>query len=144
MINIFKRLQSSRIQTRLIIYYTTFAIAIVAFVAYIAYRQAAASLRSTVEDKLNTVAELKMDFLNQWVNDQERNTVFLTSLPEMRTLSGILLDPNSMPVDRDQAQREITSLVTLIAQRSTDIQDVQILDLNGTIVASASPINVGK
>jgi len=144
MINIFRNLQNSKIQIRLIVYYATFAIITVAFVAYVAYTQAALSLRSTVEDKLDTVAELKMDFLNQWVDDQQRNAIFLTSLPELRTLAGILLDPNSLPGDREQAEDELTSLVTLIAQRSTDIQDVQILNQDGVIIVSASSMNPGK
>ncbi|MFT3891342.1 MAG: GAF domain-containing protein [Anaerolineales bacterium] len=144
MINFLKRLQSSKIQVRLIVYYTVFAITIVAFVAYIAYVQAANSLRSTVEDKLNTVAELKMEFLNQWVNDQQRNAIFLTSLPEVRALAGILLNSKSQSAEREDARDELTSLVKLIAQRSSDIQDVQVLDPSGVIVVSASPTNVGK
>ena len=144
MVNITKKLHSSKIQTRLIVYYAVFAIITVAFIAYIAYTQAANSLRSTVEDKLDTVATLKMEFLDQWVDDQQRNAMFLTGLPELRALSGILLNPNSLPVDREQAQSELTSLATLIAQRSTDIQDVQILDQSGVIIVSASPVNVGK
>jgi len=144
MINIFRKFQNPKIQTRLIVYYVTFAVITVAFVAYVSYTQAAKSLRSTVEDKLDTVAELKMDFLNQWVDDQQRNAIFLTSLPELRTLAGILLNPDSLPGDREQAGGELTSLVTLIAQRSTDIQDVQILNQDGIVVVSASSMNVGR
>ena len=110
----------SKIQTRLIVYYVAFAITTVASVTYFAYTQAVKSLRSTVEDKLHTVAELKVDFLNRWVDEQQRNAIFLASLPELRRLSGILLNPEILPVDRNHAREELTSLVTLIAQRTTD------------------------
>ncbi len=142
--NFFKDLRHSKIQIRLIVYYAAFAITTVAFVAYIAFTQAAKLLLSTVEDKLDTIAELKMDFLDQWVDDQQRNAIFLTSLPELRRLSGILLDSDSLPVEQERARTDLTSLVTLIAQRSTDIRDVQILDQNGTIIVAASPLIVGK
>lgn len=134
----------SKIQTRLIAYYVAFAIATVASVTYFAYTQAAKSLRSTVEDKLHTVAGLKVDFLNRWVDEQRRNAIFLASLPELRKLSGILLNPESRPVDRSQAEEELTSLVTIIAQRTTDFQDVQIIDPQGVIVISAASLNAGQ
>ena len=132
------------IQTRLIVYYTIFAIVTVAFVAIVAYAQAASSLRATVEDKLATVAGLKMDFLNQWVDDQQRNIIFLASLPELRALSGTLLDPASSDAGRTRAQEDLTSLMTIIAQRSADIQDVEILSEQGIIVASVHSLNVGR
>lgn len=144
MIHFFRNLQNSKIQFRLIAYYATFAIITVSFVAYIAYTQAANSILSTVEDKLDTVARLKMDFLSQWLDDQQRNANFLASLPELRSLSGVLLDSHSEPNAREQTQAELTSLLTLIAQRSTDIQGVQILDQEGAIVVSVSPRDVGK
>ena len=138
--NIFK----SKIQTRLIVYYVAFALTTVALVTYFAYTQAAKSLRSTVEDKLHTVAELRVDFLNHWVDEQQRNAIFLASLPELRKLSGILLNPEVMPADRNHAREELTSLITLIAQRNTDFQDVQIIDPTGEIVISASSTLIGK
>ncbi|MEP7134663.1 MAG: PAS domain S-box protein, partial [Chloroflexota bacterium] len=139
-----KQIQKSNIQTRLIVYYVAFALATVAMVAYFAYTQAAKSLRSTVEDKLHTIAELKVDFLNHWVDEQQRNAIFLASLPELRTLSGVLLNPAALPADHDLARDHLTSLVTLIAQRTTDFQDVQIIDPDGNIVISAATVNVGK
>ncbi len=128
----------------MIAYYVIFALITVASVAYFAYTQAEQSLRSTVEDKLDTIAGLKAGFLNEWVDEQQRNAIFLASLPELRALSGILLNPESLPVARDHARDELTSLVTLIAQRATDFQDVQIIDQDGVIIISAAPSNVGK
>jgi len=144
MVKFSENVQKSKIQTRMIVYYVAFAIVTVASVTYFAHTQAANSLRSTVEDKLQTVAELKVGFLNHWVDEQQRNAIFLASLPELRTLSGILLNPESTPGNRNRARDELTSLVTLIAQRATDFQDVQIIDSDGRIVISASALNIGK
>jgi PAS domain S-box-containing protein len=139
-----EQFQKYRIQTRLIFYYIVFAITTVALVAYFAYAQAEQSLRSSVQDKLETVARLQVDFLNQWAADQQSNALLLASLPELRLLSGKVLDPDSALVERLEAREALTRLVTLIAQRSADFQDVQILDPEGVIVISASPANVGK
>jgi PAS domain S-box-containing protein len=136
--------RKSKIQTSLIVYYVVFAIVTLSLVAYFAYTQAAKSLRSTLEDKLHTVTELKVNFLNHWVDEQQSNAIFLSSLPELRALSGELLNPESSPADQAQARDELTKLVILIAQRATDFQDVQIIDPNGVIRVSASSVNVGK
>ncbi len=139
-LSIFQRL---KIQTKLVVYYITFAIITVAAVIYFAYTQATQSLQITVEDKLNTVAELKRDSLSQWVDEQQRNAVFLASLPELRSLSGKLLNSELYIQDRDQARGELTKLLNVIVQRTADFQDIQIIDLNGQIVVSDIPKFVG-
>src|SRR5512145_2037342 len=114
------KIPPSKIQTRLVIYYVTFAMITLAAVIYFAYTQALQSLRNTVEDKLSTVAELKSDSLNQWVDEQKRNAVFLANLPELRSLSGELLHPESSIQTRHLAGRELTNLLKVIVQRSDD------------------------
>ncbi len=128
-----------KIQTRLVIYYVTFAVITVVTVIYFAYTQATYSLQTTVEDKLNTVAELKKDSLNQWVDEQQRNIIFLSSLPELRSLSGKLLNPEWPLEDRIGAHDELTKLLNIIVQRTADFQDIQIMDLKGHIVVSVIP-----
>jgi signal transduction histidine kinase/HAMP domain-containing protein len=132
-----------KIQTRLVIYYVTFAVITVGTVIYFAYTQATYSLQTTVEDKLNTVAELKKDSLNQWVDEQQRNIIFLSSLPELRSLSGKLLNPEWPLEDRIRARDELTKLLNIIVQRTADFQDIQIMDLKGHIVVSVIPALVG-
>jgi PAS domain S-box-containing protein len=132
-----------KIQTRLVIYYVTFAVITVATVIYFAYTQATYSLQTTVEDKLNTVAELKKDSLNQWVDEQQRNVIFLSSLPELRALSGKLLNSESPLEERLMAHDELTKLLNIIVQRTADFQDIQIMDLKGYITVSVIPTLVG-
>ena len=139
-----ERIQKSNIQTRLITYYVVFAVTTVALVAYFAYSQAERSLRSSVQDKLGIVAKLKVDFLNQWVDAQQSNAILLASLPELRQLSGLVLNQDTAPKDRRQAKDDLTRLVTLITQRTADFQDVQVLDPDGVIVISTLSSNVGK
>ena len=143
MFKFFKSIPSSKIQTRLVRYYIVFAVLTVSLVTYLTYTQAAQSLRLTVEDKLNTVAALKIDSLNQWVYEQQSTAIFLASLPELRTFAGDLLNPESSMQNWALAREELTHLVTLIAQRTSDYKDIQILDLNGRIIVSVSSGTIG-
>jgi len=143
MLDFLKNTQNSKIQNRLVRYYVLFAVITVALVTYLTYTQAARSLRLTVEDNLSTIAALKVDNLNRWVDEQQGTVVFLASLPELRALTGTLLNPDSTLQERDSADSDLTHLITLIAQRTSDFRDIQILDLNGKIVVSVSPRNNG-
>src|SRR5690242_19167860 len=133
---LFSILQRLNIQTKLVVYYTTFAIITVGTVMMITYNQAAQSLQSTVEDKLNTMTELKKNSLDQWVDEQQRNAVFLSNLPEMRSLSGGFLNSKWSIEERIMARHDLTDLLRIVAQRTSDVQDIQILDLNGRVVIS--------
>ena len=143
MFEFLKSAQNSKIQNRLVRYYVVFAVFTVVLVTFLTYTQAEQSLRQTVKDKLGTVAALKVDNLNRWVDEQQGMAVFLASLPELRTMTGLMLDPDSSSQDRLLAHEQLTKLVTLIAQRTSDYRDIQILDLDGEIVVSVSPRNLG-
>jgi len=132
-------LRSFKIQTRLVVYYTTFALITLSAVIYFSYTQAVKSLRSTIEDKLGVIAELKMDNLDRWVDEQQRNAIFLASLPELRSLSGKLLSTHSSEDEVASASRELTHLLASMVQRTADFQDIQIIDLNGDIAVSMIP-----
>lgn len=138
-----KNTPRSKIQNRLVGYYIIFAVITVSLITYLTYTQAAQSLRLTVEDKLDTVALLEEDSLTQWVGKQQSTAIFLSSLPELRTLAGNLLNPESSEQNKALAYDELTHLVTLIAQRTSDYKDIQILDLGGKIVVSVSSRNIG-
>ena len=136
-------MKKTKIQTKLIAYYAVFAILTIATVALFAYIQAAQALESSIEDKLTTIAQLKRDSLNQWVDEQQRSTIFLSSLPELRNLSGEMFNYNSPPAMKRDAHQKLTELIQLIVQRTSDFNDIEVLDLNGAVVVSAIQNNVG-
>ncbi len=77
------------------------------------------------------------------MDEQQRTASFLASLPELRALSGQLLASDSSAVERQQANRELTSLIKLIISRTSEFHDIQILDARGVIVISAVPKYIG-
>ena len=118
----------TNLRTRLVGYYLFFAIVSVGIMTYFTYLQAANSLEASVEDKLITIAFIEEDNINRWVDEQQRTASFLASLPELRALSGQLLASDSSAVERQQANRELTSLIKLIISRTSEFHDIQILD----------------
>ncbi len=132
-----------RIRTRLVIYYATFALLTLSAVVYLSYRQAVVSIQKTMEDKLAVIADLQMSELDHWVDEEQRNAIFLASLPELRSYAGILLEDDSTEESRENARQQLTHLLGIIVQRTADFHDIQILDLSGNIVISMIPGNNG-
>ncbi|HSK66060.1 MAG TPA: HAMP domain-containing protein, partial [Anaerolineales bacterium] len=132
-----------RIRTRLVIYYATFALLTLSAVVYFSYTQAVVSIQKTMEDKLAVIADLQMSDLDYWVDEEQRNAIFLASLPELRSYAGILLEDDSTEESRENARQQLTHLLGIIVQRTADYHDIQILDLSGDIVISMIPGNNG-
>jgi hypothetical protein len=137
------RLRSFKIQTRLVFFYTIFALITVGVVIFFSYTQAVKSIQKTIEDELGVIAGLKMDNFDRWVEEQRQMAIFLADLPELRSFSGELLDVNSSEVDRAVARLELTDRLTIMVQRSEDFQDIQILDPHGIIAVSTIPNSIG-
>ncbi len=139
----FSNFRQLKIQTRLVIYYAAFAVVTVTAVIYFAYTQASQSLRTAVEARLNTVAGLKKDGLTQWMEEQQRDAVFLANLPELQSLAEQLLSPDASLQSRETARRELTNLLNITVQHTADFQDIQVIGTDGRIVISLIPDLVG-
>jgi len=138
-----EKLRSLKIQTRLVVFYTIFALITVGAVTYSSYVHTVNSLQKTVEDELGVIASLKMDNLDRWVDERQRDAIFLTDIPGFHLFVGQLLDIDSAQVDRESARRELTEIFTLMVRRTQDFQDIQVLNRQGTIVVSTIPDMVG-
>ncbi len=132
------------IRTRLVVYYTAFAVVTVGAVIYFAYTAASHSLQAAVEDRLNTVAELKKDSLTEWIDEQQHDASLLAHLPETRSLASELLDPAASLPSRTLARGKLTGLLNAAMQGAADFQDIQILDSEGVIVASVATQYAGS
>jgi PAS domain S-box-containing protein len=133
----------SKIQTRLVVYYVVFAVITIAAVIYFAYTQVVRSLKTTVEERLNTVAELKKDSLSDWLERQQSDARFLANLPELRSLAGQFLSPDISLQDRESARRELLKRLEETVRQTTDLLDIQVVDLDGEIAISTMPDLVG-
>lgn len=138
-----QQFRQPKIKTRLVVYYIAFAVATVVAVNYFAYTQATRSLETAVVDRLNTVASLKKESLDQWVDARQRDAESLASLPEMRSLSEQLLTSTSSLPSGETTPRQLAALLNVAIRHTEDFQDIQIIDLDGRVVASIVPSLVG-
>ncbi|MFN8459190.1 MAG: SpoIIE family protein phosphatase [Anaerolineae bacterium] len=129
---------------RLVIYYLLLSVVTVGLVDYIAFIQAKEALQASVFERLNAVATLKADELNRWVNDQLRDVLFVAGLPIVQTQGEILLQqPAGSPAHQAAYQTLSENLSKIIAQKP-GLQEIFILDLDGTVIISTNLSHVGQ
>lgn len=128
-----------KIQTRLVVSYLAFAGITVAAVIYFAYAQASQALQHAGEDRLTAVVKLKRDGISQWVTEQQLDTEFLANLPEIQSLAGQVFSPDGSLQARARAHRELSRRLQETVRHSTDLQAIQVIDLNGQVVVSTLP-----
>ncbi|MDP3395656.1 MAG: PAS domain-containing protein [Methanoregula sp.] len=129
---------------RLICSFLILSLLIVSLVGIIVYFQATQSLTRSVDDRLEAVATLKEDVLNNWVDDQTQNVVMIAGIPGIRKQSGILFSSTDTSPERKQAYAELSGFLPQLISRTTYTDELFIIDLNGTIAVSSDRTHEGR
>ncbi|MDD1693845.1 MAG: PAS domain-containing protein [Methanoregula sp.] len=129
---------------RLICSFLLLSLLIVSLVGLIAYFQATQTLTNSVYDRLNAVATLKENGLDNWVDDQTQNVVMAAWLPNVRTQAGTLLSsPYSSP-EKKQAYSGLSDFLNLVITRTSYTDELYLIDMNGTIAISSDKTHEGQ
>ena len=129
---------------RLICTFLIFSLLIVSLVGCIAYFHATQSLTRSVYDRLDAVATIKEDGLNNWVEDQTQTVVMIAGLPGIRKQSSLLFSSPNTSLERKQAYAELASFLQQVVSRMVYTDEIFIIDLNGTIAVSSDATHEGK
>ncbi|WP_321508440.1 PAS domain-containing protein [uncultured Methanoregula sp.] len=129
---------------RLVCSFLILSLLIVSLVGIIAYFQATESLTRSVDDRLDAVATLKENVLNNWIDDQTQNVVMIAGIPGIRKQSGILFSSTATLQERKQAYAELSGFLPQVISRTTYMDEISIIDLNGTIAVSSDRAHEGQ
>jgi signal transduction histidine kinase/HAMP domain-containing protein/ActR/RegA family two-component response regulator len=132
------------LMARLVGSFVVLSIVMVAILCYVTYDRAKASLESSVYLRLGAVADAKTTALDSWVADQQRNLVFVGTLPEVDLEAAQLLSPSESASAKHRALGQLQQELSLAVQRTTDSQEFLLLNLNGIVVVSTFPGHAGK
>ncbi len=132
------------LMARLVGSFVVLSIVMVAILCYVTYDRAKASLESSVYLRLGAVADAKTTALDNWVADQQRNLVFVGTLPQVDNEAAQLLSAGTPPAARRSALGQLQQELSLAVQRTTDSQEFLLLDLQGRVTVSTFPGHAGK
>ena len=135
---------SRSLMARLVGTFLVLSIIMVGIVCVVTYYRAKASLESSVYLRLGAVADAKTNALDSWVADQQRNLVFVGTLPQIDHESETLLAHRSTPAERQRARVALRQQLTSVVNRTTDAQELLLLSPTGTVAVSTVPGHAGK
>jgi signal transduction histidine kinase/HAMP domain-containing protein/ActR/RegA family two-component response regulator len=132
------------LMARMVGTFLVLSIVMVAIVCLVTYDRAKTSLESSVYLRLGAVADAKTAALDSWVADQQRNLVFVGTLPQVGAEAQVLRSPTSTPARKREAKAALSNQFAQVIRQTTDAQELMLLDLDGRITVSTVPQHIGK
>jgi signal transduction histidine kinase/HAMP domain-containing protein/ActR/RegA family two-component response regulator len=129
---------------RLVGTFVVLSIVMVAIVCVVTYYRAKASLESSVYQRLGAVADAKTNALDSWVADQQRNLVFIGTLPQVDQEANRLLSHGDSPKQLARSERALQTQLSSVVEHTTDAQELLLLSTKGTVAVSTVPGHAGK
>jgi PAS domain S-box-containing protein len=131
------------LRTRLVASFLALSAVTVVVVGVTAYGRATADLTASVFDRLDAVSGIKADALDRWLDEQTRNVVFMSVLPGVGDDARTVLDPGSATDTRSSATDRLRALLATVVAQTADAEEIDILDLSGTVRVSTLPSHEG-
>lgn len=128
---------------RLAGFFLLLSLTTVSIVGYVAYMRAREALSQAAVEHLETVANIKKDEFNGWLNEQRRNLVFITWLPEFRKLAGAIASYPAGTPEYQDAYQTLSRHLSYIVTAGFDSTEYLVLDLNGEVAVSTDKANEG-
>jgi signal transduction histidine kinase/HAMP domain-containing protein/ActR/RegA family two-component response regulator len=140
---------------RLVLTFLALSLLMAGIVGVVSYLRARSSLESQVFSRLDAAEQLKADSLSRWLDEQRRNVVFVGGLlggniSGNATGSGLdkaiqtVLDAQSHAARRTPAHASVEAALKYVVAQTADAQELLVLGLDGTIVASTVPEHEGR
>ena len=138
------KLFKKRLLLQLVGYFSVLSIVTVLLVAISANSRSREVLKRSLFDRLNVATSLKESQVNQWVDNQRRDVILMTQLPDLISNSEIALIKDR---ESPEYKASIESLRKFMANISTikpNMRQISILTNNGITVVSTDMLKEGK
>lgn len=125
---------------RLVVSFLFLTLTSVGIAAWLGYLQASNALTESFFDRLEAVAEFKIDELDRWLEEQRREVTFVAWSPELRDQIERLLTHSDQ-----EAYFEITDYLNTLTVSKPSLQDMFILAADdGRVLVSTNPSQQNK
>ncbi len=125
------------LRARLVGSFLVLSLLTVGVIGYVVNVRATDDLRTAVLDQLNTAADARVSVVERWLDEQHRNVLFVAGLLETqdggRATVGAALGDGT---DADAARDDVRSTLAFAVRQTTGLQEVMLLDADGTIRVS--------
>jgi signal transduction histidine kinase/CheY-like chemotaxis protein/HAMP domain-containing protein len=140
MINQFKK----RLLLQLVAYFSVLSIVTVLVVALSANTRSRDALRKSVIDRLAVATSLKESQVNQWVDNQRRDVILMTQLPDLILNSEVTFTKDRESPEFKAAVDALQKFMADVSAVKPNIRQISILTNNGITIVSTDKQKEGK
>ena len=140
MLNLIKK----RLLLQLVGYFSILSIVTVLLVAISANVRSRDALKRSVIDRLGVATSLKEYQVNQWVDNQRRDVIFMTQLQDIINNSEIAFTRDKESPEFKSAIESIRKFMADVSAVKPNIRQISILNNNGIVIVSTNKEKEGK
>ena len=140
MLKLFKK----RLLLQLVGYFSLLSIVTVLLVAISANSRSRDVLKRSLFDRLNVATSLKESQVNQWVDNQRRDVILMTQLPDLITNSEIAFIKDRESPEYKASIESLRKFMANISAIKPNMRQISILTNNGITVVSTDILKEGK
>ncbi len=140
MLNLFKK----RLLLQLVAYFSLLSIVTVLVVAVSANTRSRDALKKSVIDRLAVATSLKESQVNQWVDNQRRDVILMTQLPDLIVNSEVAFTKDRESPEFKAAVDSIQKFMVNVSSVKPNIRQISILTNNGITIVSTDKQKEGK
>ena len=149
------RWTSRSLMARLVLTFLALSLLMAGIVGAVSYLRARSSLESQVFNRLDAAEQLKADSLDRWLDEQRRNVVFVGGLlggyisgnasgSGLAQATQSVLEGGPGGARGTPAHASVEAALKYVVAQTADAQELLLLDLDGTVVASTVPEHEGR
>jgi signal transduction histidine kinase/CheY-like chemotaxis protein len=131
------KLPQLSLTTKIANYFLLLALITVGIVGGVAYVRAREALKQAAFDRLSVSATLKEQEIARWFEDQQRDFLQTTQMPDVQNSLNILLT-SSLVVEKQQAYQVLAQYLTRVKQIKPSLREIFILDRSNKIIFSTN------
>jgi signal transduction histidine kinase/DNA-binding response OmpR family regulator len=131
------KLPQLSLTTKIANYFLLLALMTVGIVGGVAYFRARKALQQAAFDRLNVTATLKESEISRWFEDQQRDFLLTTQMPDVRTNLTILLQ-SEVASEKKQAYKILSRYLAKVRQIKPSLSEIFILDRSNKIILSTN------
>jgi signal transduction histidine kinase/CheY-like chemotaxis protein len=130
--------------TKVANYFLLLALIVVGVVGGVAHLRAREALKQAAFNRLRVAATLKEEEISRWFEDQQRDFLLITQLPDVQTKLKILLAQNITPVEYQRNYRLLGEYLRDLAEIKPNLREIFILDRSNKIILSTKKEREGQ
>ena len=124
-------------------YFLLLALITLGIVGGVAYLKAKAALQQAAFDRLNVAATLKEAEIARWFEDQQRDFLLMTQMPDVQANLNIMLNSN-LAQEQEKAYQLLSQYIIDVNQIKPNLNEIFILDRNNRIILSTNKKREGQ